>query len=315
MDSFSKRRPPKFSEPIDFNLKASEFSHSNLLVDRFNGLFSSGWSTNDQHGLFNFSGNLNSTSNLTPAGTTGVDGNGGGLYSSNLTHAINGINSNPFNTKGLNSYDYNNQWIAPPRSCPPIGTRDLFSSFSVTPRNHINSNHLSNTNNNQINSHNYNSINPATNSNRDNTNNYHNNLTTGHQQHSTNPNTINNNTNNSFGIGNNNNHHSMVNSSYNNSDNSLAANSTLNGLQASYVPPRVRRRNPTCTECVFCKNNGHPPAFYKSHILKCPEGNIICPVLRCYNCPICQNGGGAKAHTLRYCPWNKPSFWQRNNRP
>lgn len=81
---------------------------------------------------------------------------------------------------------------------------------------------------------------------------------------------------------------------------------------AAYVPPRVRRRQPTCTECVFCKNNGQPPSFYKSHILKDPEGNTLCPILRRYNCPICHNNGGNRAHTLRYCPKNKPLFWQKS---
>lgn len=84
-----------------------------------------------------------------------------------------------------------------------------------------------------------------------------------------------------------------------------------NNSPSSYVPPRVRRRQPTCIECVFCKNNGQPPSFYKSHVLKDPEGNIKCPVLRNYDCPICHNNGGDRAHTLRYCPLNKPSFWQK----
>jgi nanos 1 len=80
---------------------------------------------------------------------------------------------------------------------------------------------------------------------------------------------------------------------------------------ANYIPPRVRRRNPTCIECVFCKNNGRPPEMYKTHILKDPEGDVTCPVLRSYNCPICNNGGGPQAHTVRYCPKNKPSNWQK----
>lgn len=81
---------------------------------------------------------------------------------------------------------------------------------------------------------------------------------------------------------------------------------------AYYIPPRVRRRTPTCIECVFCKNNGHSPTMYQTHILKDPEGNVLCPVLRNYNCPICNNGGGPRAHTIRYCPKNKPSFWQKS---
>ena len=68
---------------------------------------------------------------------------------------------------------------------------------------------------------------------------------------------------------------------------------------------KSRRRQPSLMECVFCKNNNERPEFYKSHILKDPDSNIQCPVLRAYNCPICNNGGGPKAHTIRYCPLNK----------
>ncbi|CAG2107455.1 unnamed protein product [Medioppia subpectinata] len=72
-----------------------------------------------------------------------------------------------------------------------------------------------------------------------------------------------------------------------------------------YVQPRIRRRQPTQTECVFCKNNNETPDVYKSHILKDPECRIVCPVLRAYDCPICHNGGGPYAHTVRYCPKNR----------
>lgn len=89
--------------------------------------------------------------------------------------------------------------------------------------------------------------------------------------------------------------------------NLMAANTNT----SQYVPPRVRRRQPTCIECVFCKNNGQPASFYSTHVLKDPEGIIRCPILRDYNCPICNNNGGDKAHTLRYCPRNKPLFWQK----
>ncbi|KAI1280374.1 Nanos -like protein 1 [Halotydeus destructor] len=71
---------------------------------------------------------------------------------------------------------------------------------------------------------------------------------------------------------------------------------------------RARQRVPTCTECVFCKNNGESPNVYMRHVLKDPSGNVVCPVLRYYNCPICENGGGDRAHTVRYCPQNRPTF-------
>lgn len=60
-----------------------------------------------------------------------------------------------------------------------------------------------------------------------------------------------------------------------------------------------RRRALTSMECVFCKNNGAKKEDYQNHILKDPEGLILCPVLFKYNCPICNNGGGLRAHTVR----------------
>lgn len=69
---------------------------------------------------------------------------------------------------------------------------------------------------------------------------------------------------------------------------------------------KSRQRAATCIECVFCKNNDEDEEVYKSHVLKDPNGDVICPVLRYYNCPICKNGGGKNAHTIRYCPKNRP---------
>lgn len=61
----------------------------------------------------------------------------------------------------------------------------------------------------------------------------------------------------------------------------------------------------TQLECAFCKNNKETPEQYKSHVLKNPQGKVSCPVLRQYDCPICHNGGGDYAHTVRYCPITK----------
>jgi len=55
--------------------------------------------------------------------------------------------------------------------------------------------------------------------------------------------------------------------------------------------------------CGFCKNNGECEDVYMSHKLKDQEGNVSCPVLRDYKCPIC-GVSGDKAHTLKYCPKN-----------
>lgn len=58
------------------------------------------------------------------------------------------------------------------------------------------------------------------------------------------------------------------------------------------------------TICGFCKKNGEPVEYYSKHVLKDPSGIVVCPVLRRYNCPFCNNGGGDHAHTARFCPFN-----------
>ncbi|RWS16353.1 hypothetical protein B4U79_01979 [Dinothrombium tinctorium] len=57
-------------------------------------------------------------------------------------------------------------------------------------------------------------------------------------------------------------------------------------------------------ECVFCRSNGEEASFYSSHSLKDKNGKVQCPILFNYNCPICNNGGGPNAHTIKYCPMN-----------
>ncbi|RWS31400.1 uncharacterized protein B4U80_06876 [Leptotrombidium deliense] len=56
--------------------------------------------------------------------------------------------------------------------------------------------------------------------------------------------------------------------------------------------------------CQLCKRNGELECVYKNHSLRDGRGNVTCPVLRAYDCPICHNGGGDLAHTIRYCPLN-----------
>lgn len=52
--------------------------------------------------------------------------------------------------------------------------------------------------------------------------------------------------------------------------------------------------------CVFCRNNGENELIYSSHSLKDSLGNVTCPILRAYQCPIC-GATGAQAHTIKYC--------------
>ncbi|GFR61769.1 nanos-like protein [Elysia marginata] len=56
--------------------------------------------------------------------------------------------------------------------------------------------------------------------------------------------------------------------------------------------------------CVFCKNNREQPSVFNTHVVKNEKGEVTCPILKKYVCPICK-ATGKDAHTIKYCPYNE----------
>ncbi|XP_077461166.1 nanos homolog 3 [Stigmatopora argus] len=79
------------------------------------------------------------------------------------------------------------------------------------------------------------------------------------------------------------------------------------GVTASHQHQRVGLQDPLATCCNFCKRNGETEIVYTSHRLKNDVGEVLCPVLRGYVCPLC-GATGATAHTKRFCPKVEKSY-------
>lgn len=87
-------------------------------------------------------------------------------------------------------------------------------------------------------------------------------------------------------------------------DRALAWRVMKSKLQSQQTLHKQSRGKMDLQVCVFCRNNKESVARYTTHILKGPDGRILCPVLRRYTCPLC-GASGDNAHTIKYCPLSK----------
>jgi hypothetical protein len=80
--------------------------------------------------------------------------------------------------------------------------------------------------------------------------------------------------------------------------------SILMATSPSAILPRMLEPllvSPSEKFCAFCKHNKERKSFWLGHYLKDDVGNVTCPILSKYKCPIC-GATGTNAHTVKHCP-------------
>uniref|UniRef100_A0A1I8I1Q0 Nanos-type domain-containing protein n=1 Tax=Macrostomum lignano TaxID=282301 RepID=A0A1I8I1Q0_9PLAT len=93
----------------------------------------------------------------------------------------------------------------------------------------------------------------------------------------------------------------------------LVDKATLLSFLAKLKMHHQKKREIGIELCAFCRQNQEPFHVYTSHRLADINGNVTCPVLFRYVCPIC-GVSGSKAHTIKYCPLGNGTNQQQRHR-